>query len=67
MGVDLLLNNVVYHFMAKIKTDKQKRIDFISSQIRENRIEHHFLKNELKKELESLDDDKKNSDDKKKG
>ena len=53
------MNNVVYHFMAKIKADKQKRIDFISSQIRENRIEHHFLKNELKKELESLDDDKK--------
>ena len=58
------MNNVVYHYMTKIKADKQKRIDFISSQIRENRIEHHFLKNELKKELESLDD-KKNSDDKK--
>jgi len=52
--------------MTKIKADKQKRIDFISSQIRENRLEHRFLKNELKKELESLDD-KKNSDDKKKG
>ena len=50
--------------MAKIKADKQKRIDFISSQIRENRLEHRFLKNELKKELESLDDDKKNSDNK---
>ena len=61
------MNNVVYHYMTKIKAETQKRIDIISSQIRENRIEHHLLKHELKKELESLDDDKKNSDDKKKG
>ena len=60
------MNNIVYDCMTKIKPDKQKRIDFISSQIRENRIEDNFLKNELKKEFESLDDDKKNSDDKKK-
>ena len=48
--------------MTKINADKQKKIDFISSQIRENRLEHRFLKNELKKELESLEDDEENSD-----
>ena len=51
--------------MTKINTDKQKKIDFISSQIRENRLEHRFLKNELKKELESLEDSEENSDTKK--
>lgn len=32
----------------------QCRINFISSQIRENRISHHMLLKELKKELKEL-------------
>ena len=34
------------------KDNTHCRIDFISSQIRENRITHHMLLKELKKELE---------------
>jgi len=48
--------------MTKINADKQKKIDFISSQIRENRIAHEMLRRELRKELESLDDSEENSD-----
>ena len=35
-------------------SNNQCRINFISSQIRENRIEHEILSRELKKELEEF-------------
>ena len=35
----------------KIKENLQHRIDFMASQIRENRIDHYRLKKELKKLL----------------
>ncbi len=38
-------------------TDNQCKINFIASQIRENRISHHMLLKELKKELEEFQDD----------
>ena len=39
----------------KKKIDIQRRIDFISSQIRENRIEHEILSRELKKMLKEFE------------
>ena len=39
----------------KEKIDIQRRIDFISPQIRENRIEHEILSRELKKMLKEFE------------
>ena len=57
--VEVVNAHVTMEFLLTKCTTNQCKINFISSQIRENRIEHEILSRELEKELKEFEEKRK--------